>query len=42
MQNAEKKLTLSPLKFEDALAAALETPPEWKPKKKGDTNALKK
>lgn len=29
----EKSLTLAPVKFEDALKAALETPPQRKPKK---------
>jgi len=30
----DKTITLSPVSFTDAIAAALETPPERKPKKK--------
>ena len=30
----DKTITLAPVKFEDAIAAALETPPDRKPKKK--------
>jgi hypothetical protein len=32
-QVPEKNISLAPVKFEDALKAALETPPERKPKK---------
>ena len=30
----EKPISLAPVRFEDAIAAALETPPERKPKRK--------
>ncbi|MFI5116913.1 MAG: hypothetical protein ACHP8B_09460 [Terriglobales bacterium] len=30
----DKTITLAPVNFKDAIAAALETPPERKPKKK--------
>lgn len=33
----EKKITLAPVKFEDAVKAALETKPEKKPKKSSAT-----
>jgi hypothetical protein len=36
-QVKDKTITLSPVKFEDALTAALETPPERKPKPKKKT-----
>jgi hypothetical protein len=41
-QDFESVQTLAPVSFEHALAAALETPPERKPKKKANGKAAKR
>ena len=41
-QRSNRNLSLSPVRFEDAIAAALETPPERKPNKKAKVATPKK